>query len=76
MAAPHRWSDDAACLGLDPDMFLSDNDATAAGDYATALEVCGRCPVTEHCLEFALRTGSPGVWGNTTEAQRRKLVTQ
>ena len=32
------------------------------------------CPVAEECLEFALATNQEaGVWGGTTEEERRKL---
>lgn len=38
---------------------------------------CGRCPVSNLCLEFALNTeadkGECGVWGGTTAFQRQQL---
>jgi len=39
-----------------------------------ALAICGICPVREDCLNNALETNERyGVWGATTEKQRRKL---
>jgi WhiB family redox-sensing transcriptional regulator len=36
--------------------------------------VCENCSVSRHCLEFALATNQEaGVWGATTEEERRKL---
>ena len=57
------WRDDAACRGLDTDVFfpLTDEDA------GPAKEICATCPVREACLEFALQTRqADGVWGGLT----------
>ena len=36
--------------------------------------VCGQCPVTTECLEFALGTNQEsGVWGGLTEEERRRV---
>jgi WhiB family redox-sensing transcriptional regulator len=40
----------------------------------TAKRICTACPVTGECLEFALATNQEaGIWGGTTEEERRKL---
>jgi WhiB family redox-sensing transcriptional regulator len=41
---------------------------------APAKEVCRRCPVRSPCLEFALEYDVSGVWGGTSERQRRQLL--
>jgi WhiB family redox-sensing transcriptional regulator len=39
-----------------------------------AKEVCGRCPVRNDCLEFAMRFEPLcGVWGGMSERERRQL---
>ena len=39
-----------------------------------AKTVCGRCTVTEICLQYALETGQDsGVWGGLSEDERRAL---
>jgi WhiB family redox-sensing transcriptional regulator len=39
-----------------------------------AKQVCTECPVMDQCLEFALATNQEaGVWGGTTEDERRRL---
>ena len=36
--------------------------------------ICSMCPVAEECLDHALETNERyGVWGGTTERQRKKL---
>lgn len=40
-----------------------------------ALAICNICPVMEDCLDHAFETSERfGVWGGTTEKQRRRLV--
>jgi WhiB family redox-sensing transcriptional regulator len=69
---PTGWMADGACKGMDTMVFFPEK-----GDHAGlrhAREVCGRCTVTEQCLDYALRTGTRfGVWGGTSERQRRAL---
>ena len=39
-----------------------------------AKAVCRRCPVTQSCLDWALRAGQDsGVWGGLSEDERRAL---
>jgi WhiB family redox-sensing transcriptional regulator len=36
--------------------------------------ICARCRFTARCLQLALDTGEiHGVWGGTTEKERRKM---
>lgn len=45
------------------------------GARGAAARICGRCPLRDPCLMWALRTRQAfGVWGATTPAQRRKLL--
>ncbi len=65
------WALDSACRGLDSSMFFPGHD----GDAEPALRVCAGCPVRDECLEFALETRQRyGIWGGTTERQRRRMM--
>ncbi len=65
------WRDDAACRDADIDLFFAHDDAR----IHEALTVCSRCPVRQECLEHALATGERyGVWGGTTEQERRQMA--
>jgi WhiB family transcriptional regulator, redox-sensing transcriptional regulator len=67
------WKTDAACRGMDPDVFFPTDEV----GQAAALDVCAECPVRELCLEFAIRSRqTDGVWGGTTPRERRKLIRQ
>ena len=64
-----RWHLDAACRGLTPDLFFP----TTGESVAEAQSVCAGCEVQAPCAAAAI--GRPerfGVWGGTTERQRRK----
>lgn len=67
------WQDYGNCLGVDPDLFFPERGASTAD----ARKVCGACVVREECLEFALVNGEKfGIWGGTTERERRRLRKQ
>jgi WhiB family redox-sensing transcriptional regulator len=60
----------AACKGEQSMKFFPQN----RQEEKEALGICAICPVVEECLEHAIETNERfGVWGGTTERQRRKL---
>lgn len=74
-AAHPDWRQDALCARVDADLFFP-VPHTPGWQKQTqdAKKVCGRCPVREACLEWALATRQPaGVWGGLSEAERREL---
>jgi len=65
---PDFWQERAACFGVEPDVFFPISEEEAG----PALAFCGVCPIREECLSWALKNGERyGVWGGTTEQQRR-----
>ena len=58
-----------------PELFFPIGTTGGALDQIDAAKrVCGQCPVTHECLEFALGTNQEsGVWGGLTEEERRRL---
>jgi len=69
------WRDGAACRDTDPDLFFPvGTTGPALEQIAAAKEVCCQCDVQAECLEFAIVTNQDsGVWGGTSEEERRKL---
>ena len=69
------WREVALCRDTDPDLFFPIGSTGPALDQIDAAkEVCAICPAREPCLEFALATNQEsGVWGGTSEDERRKL---
>ncbi|MFJ3334674.1 WhiB family transcriptional regulator [Streptomyces sp. NPDC086766] len=70
-----NWRDHAACRQEDPDLFFPiGTTGPALLQAEQAKSVCRRCPVQEQCLRWAMDTGQTmGVWGGTTENERRAL---
>jgi WhiB family transcriptional regulator, redox-sensing transcriptional regulator len=69
------WRYEAACRDTDPDLFFPIGTTGPAIEQIDAAKaVCGNCQAQESCLEFALATNQEsGVWGGTSEEERRKL---
>jgi hypothetical protein len=64
--APQPWMIDAACRGMDANVFFP-----APGTMATlAKEICAECPVRAQCAE-AGRTEVHGIWGGQAPRDRR-----
>jgi WhiB family redox-sensing transcriptional regulator len=79
----HAWDDadwraDAACRDTEPELFFPIGTTGMATDQIeSAKRVCDHCDAQKACLEFALATNQEsGVWGGTTEDERRKLRKQ
>ena len=73
-----EWFSEAACRGLEVELFLGVDDETPSQRRTRqneAVRVCAQCPVRGRCLELALTSNERyGVWGGTTEAERQRLI--
>lgn len=73
--ADDLWRDNALCRDTDPELFFpvgTTGQALVQIDYAK--QVCGSCPVTNECLDFALATNQDsGIWGGLSEEERRVI---
>jgi WhiB family redox-sensing transcriptional regulator len=69
------WRSRGACLAEDPELFFPLSALGPGHDQiAAAKAVCAHCAVRAECLGFALSTGQEhGVWGGTSEEERRAL---
>lgn len=62
----------ALCAQADPDLFTPDGKGTHLA--LKAKEICGRCPVQEKCLQWALDNDEGNsVYGGHTARERRAL---
>ena len=75
MTAWANWRDDAACHEADPDLFFPvGTTGPALRQIDEAKRICRSCPARTACLAWALGRGiTDGVWGGTTEDERRAL---
>ena len=70
-----EWWSDAACLTADPELFFPVSSlGPALRQVAQAKAICARCHIQQACLSYALDVGPvQGIWGGSTEAERRLL---
>jgi hypothetical protein len=78
---------DAACSGMDGDMFYDDMTvhesvteygyytSTAPKQHAMLRRVCANCPVKIECAEFAIKHERFGFWGGLTAMERHSIRT-
>jgi WhiB family transcriptional regulator, redox-sensing transcriptional regulator len=65
------WEQQARCRSHDPEMFF----APCVRTERKAKAVCGRCPVSQACLAFALESRTEfGIWGGLNGKERRRLL--
>lgn len=76
--ADYSWRSRAICRDTDPDLFFPvGTTGHALVQIDRAKQVCSECPVRVECLEFALETNQDsGIWGGTSEEERRALRRQ
>lgn len=75
---PLGWRLEGACRHMDTALFVPAKEDRE--DVAEAKAVCNgslfapECPVREECMAFAIpRPALSGVWGGTTQSERRRL---
>ncbi|MGW4785529.1 WhiB family transcriptional regulator [Streptomyces sp. NPDC004230] len=69
-----NWREAAACRTEDPELFFPISaSGPGAAQTAAAKAVCLRCSVRSTCLDWALNRHVQGVWGGTTESERRAM---
>ena len=72
--ANSEWMEAAVCASVDPELFQQSRDTSPGVDHSrTAKKICMKCPVVGECLSHALKYWESGVWGGTTEVERREL---
>lgn len=63
----------ANCIGMDPELFFPERGQSTR----EARECCRRCDVQAECLAYALNNDEKfGIWGGTSERQRRAMRRQ
>lgn len=70
------------CAETDPEMFYPEEIGVSYGNgnlkshykyEREAKSVCRQCDLQEACLRFALENREQGIWGGTTENDRKRL---
>ena len=68
---PPEWMGRGICASADPDFWFPPKGSTGV----PAKLLCEGCPVMTECLQYALDNREPwGVWGGTSERDRRRML--
>lgn len=66
-----KWMAEGNCASKPPSMFFPSDGV----GVERAKLVCEDCPVSSRCLEYAIENRiDHGVWGGTSERQRRRII--
>lgn len=61
---------------MDPYLFFPEDLVGSAYDRREvanqAKAICSQCPLKIMCLDYAVSAGMQGVWGGTTESERKR----
>lgn len=74
---PGDWRAEAACRGMDSDLFYAEREAgrDSVAAVKDAKAVCNACPSVQPCLVYALSANEKmGVWGGLSPLERRLVA--
>lgn len=60
------------CVGQDVGLFFP-TDTYNRFEVKAAKDICAVCCVRAQCMDYALRHDEVGIWGGTTERERKKI---
>lgn len=70
-----RYTGEEPCrTSGDPDLWFAEPGRWSKANEAKAK--CQACPLRDACLDYALHVSVQGVWGGTSELQRRRMRKQ
>jgi WhiB family redox-sensing transcriptional regulator len=71
------WQQQGLCKRYQPEVFYSpdgERGAPKARREAAAKAICSRCKVVDACLQWALDQREEGIWGGTTDKERKRML--
>lgn len=70
------WTDRAACLGMDPDLFMPQRGENKK--VQKAKQICRQCPVMNECreygLELSVKYDTHGIFGGLSRYERAAIL--
>jgi WhiB family redox-sensing transcriptional regulator len=67
-----RWHPDAACKDMDVAKFFPTRYEMNNDEHRAARRVCRGCPVRLECLEAGMVKYQSGIWGGSSDKERRR----
>jgi WhiB family redox-sensing transcriptional regulator len=65
--ADERWKVQAACTGIDTEMFFPEQ---GHNPDPMLIKMCNACPVRDECIAYALKYSLEGIWGGLGQRGR------
>jgi hypothetical protein len=62
------------CATTDPEAFFPEKGLGGQRSVKLAKSMCRSCPYTVKCLQWAIDNKETGIWGGTTEKERRRML--
>jgi WhiB family redox-sensing transcriptional regulator len=62
------------CATTDPEAFFPEKGLGGQRSVKLAKSMCRSCPYTVKCLQWAIDNKETGIWGGTTEKERRSMA--
>ena len=66
------WREEGNCRGVDVNLFFPERGANVRV-VNEAKQVCRGCQVRRQCFEYGIQHHELGIWGGTSEIQRRRI---
>jgi WhiB family redox-sensing transcriptional regulator len=66
------WQSHGACKGSDPDQYFP-HPYVSHAQIVSIRAVCEACPVRRECADWGIHHEQLGIWGGTTDRQRREI---
>ena len=70
---PLSWQADALCAQTDPEAFFPEKGLGGQKSVKLAKSMCKSCIYVTKCLQWAIDNNETGIWGGTTERERRYM---
>ena len=67
-----KFSDTPACVGIDVEVFFTEDKGGTYANLDYVKKVCNTCPVRVQCHTYAIDNLVQGIWGGTTMEERNK----
>ena len=62
------------CATTDPEAFFPEKGQGGERSIKIAKSLCKTCAYTVKCLQWAIDNNETGIWGGTTEKERRRMA--
>ena len=56
-----------------PDLWFPDYEGHNSDEWKFINRICGQCPISVMCAEYAIKHDEVGIWGGLTTKQRRRV---